>query len=178
MIVCDIDGVLADFDKAFDEYIRRFLPNLGQPLPYEYDFRKRYPDASYGKIGELFNQFAMDGGYYYLEPYVDIQKVSILNPTIITSRPEVATNDSYAWLIEHKIKFKNLIIAHDKSKFVPGTRLIFEDKGKNILPFADAGIPSYLFTQPYNHSVSHKNIIRVNSWSEIDIEKIARMLNI
>ena len=177
MVICDIDGVLADFDTCFDTYIRKFLPDIGSPVLSEYDFKKRYPNQDQGKIQELFNQFAADGGYYCEDPYPGIEKVSVLTPTIVTSRPETATNDTYAWLIEHKIKFDKIIIARDKSQFVSQARLIFEDKGKNILPFAEAGVPSYLFSHPYNEKVNHPNIIRVNNWAEVDIEKIMRILN-
>jgi uncharacterized HAD superfamily protein len=174
LCVCDIDGVLCNFDKAFDNYIRGFIPDLEPPVQTEWDFRNRYPTCKPGTIDKFFVDFTDEGLFYYADPYPDIQKVSILNPTIITTRPKESAKDTYAWLIKHKIKFNKVILTEDKSKFINVTKVIFEDKCKNILPFADAGVQCFLFDHPYNRNTNHENITRVSGWSEVNFDSLEK----
>lgn len=173
MIVCDIDGVLADFDGAFDKYIRQHIPNLGPQILDKYDFRDRYdynPDA----LLRLFNKFAREGKFIELKPYADIQKVNEFNPTIITSRPQITASDTYAWLKANKIKFKRVLFARHKSKYVSDTTAIFEDKAKNIMPFANAGVKCFIYDHLYNQDAKHENITRFKDWKSLDTKKLLK----
>lgn len=176
MVIVDMDGVLADFDTAFDSYIRKYIPELGEQIKTAYDFRDRY-DYNPMKLLRLFEKFARDGKFLELKPYPDIHKANEFNATIITSRPRVAMSDTMVWLKANKIKFKKIIMVRNKNKYIEDAVAIFEDKTKNIMPFAKAGIKCFIYDHPYNQDAQHDNITRFNGWSSLDTVALRKEFN-
>ena len=174
-IMCDMDGVLAEFDTLFDAFVQKHLPDVGKPLQNVYRFRDRYPKYS-DKINGLFSRFAKSGGFLEARPTPSCEKVNELNATILTKRPKSASEDTYAWLKEHGIKFNNIIITTDKSQYINQTVVLFEDHPVYIMPFAEAGVRCYLFDHPFNRHIKHENIIRVSGWNDknINVKEIKR----
>ena len=170
-VFCDLDGVLAEFDTLFDDYIQKALPDVGVPLHDVFDFRGRYPKYR-NKISGLFNKFTKSGGFLRARPMPGFEKVNLLNATILTKRPKSAADDTFVWLKEHGIKFSNIIITTNKAKYINQTAVILEDHPVYIMPFAKAGVRCYLFDKPFNRHIKHDNIIRVSGWGEIDVKEI------
>lgn len=170
-----MDGVLADFDTAFDKYIRQYIPNLGPQILTAYDFRDRYAYDS-DIVLKMFYKFSRQGGFLDLKPYPDIQKVNEFKPTIVTSRPKTTASDTYAWLKANKIEFKRVIFVRTKNKYIPDAIAIFEDKVKNIMPFANAGVKCFIYDHPHNQDANHNNITRFKNWTTLDTKKILKEL--
>lgn len=53
--------------------------------------------------------------------------------------------------------------------------LFIEDHPEEIKRMANSGIRTLLMDNPYNQNITHKNIVRVNDWYEI--EKIVDTMN-
>ena len=170
-IMCDMDGVLAEFDTLFDAFVQKHLPDVGKPLQNIYRFKDRYPKYS-DKINGLFSRFAKSGGFLEARPTPGFEKVNQLNATILTKRPKSAAEDTYVWLKEHDIVFEQIIITTNKSRYIDYTAVLLEDHPVYIMPFAEAGVKCYLFDKPFNKSVKHKNITRVSGWNEINVKEI------
>lgn len=166
-----MDGVLAEFDTLFDNFIQKELPDVGEPLHNIFSFQDRYPKYK-NKISGLFNKFTKKGGFLKARPIPGFEKVNLLNATILTKRPKAAAEDTYYWLKEHDIKFNNLIITTDKARYIKYTAVLIEDHALYIMPFAKAGVKCYLFDKPFNQDVKHKNITRVSGWDEINVAQI------
>lgn len=175
MIVVDLDGVCSEFDKIFDQYVHSLFPDAGEPDITHYDFRERYPKYK-SEMRNVFRDFVNDGMFLKAKALPGIEKVSRLGATIITKRPKRATEDTYAWLVEHKIKFEKVIITTDKSKYVSETAVIMEDHPMYIMPFAKGGVHCFLFDHPYNRHIQHPNIHRVNGWFDIDVEAVKKLV--
>lgn len=177
MIVVDIDGVLAKFDELFDAYIQKMMPETDKPRKEQVHLTDRY-NLPKEMIDVVFEKFVSDDMFAYCKPYPHIHRVNYLkDPVILTVRPKEAAEDTYMWLARHEINFKKVIITKDKSKYVKDTAVIFEDRGEYILPFAEAGVKCFLFDQPYNQDVKHKNIHRVKGWQDIDTSEINSYAN-
>jgi len=167
----DMDGVLAEFDTLFDSFIQKELPDVGKPLCNVFSFKDRYPKYR-DKIGRLFTKFSKTGGFLKARPMPGFEKVNLLNATILTKRPQSAAEDTYIWLKEHGIKFNNIIITNNKTKYINQTAVILEDHPVYIMPFALAGIKCFLFDKPFNRGINHENITRVSGWSGINVKEI------
>jgi uncharacterized HAD superfamily protein len=177
MIVVDIDGVLARFDELFDAFIQRMMPEIDKPRKEQVHLTDRY-NLPTSMIDVVFEKFVNDSMFAYCKPYPDIHRVNYLkDPVIITVRPKEAAEDTYMWLARHDISFNKVIITKDKSKYAKDTAVIFEDRGEYILPFAEAGARCFLFDQPYNQDIKHKNIIRVSGWKDINTSEINSYVN-
>jgi uncharacterized HAD superfamily protein len=171
MIAVDIDGVLAEFDTLFDNFIQKALPDVGKPSHDIYSFKDRYPKHK-NKISGLFSKFAKTGEFLKAEPLPGYEKVNLLSATILTKRPKSAAKDTFLWLREHGIKFENIIITTNKSRYIDQTAVILEDHPVYIMPFARAGVRCYLFDKEFNRGIKHENIIRVNGWRDINVKEI------
>ena len=171
VVMVDMDGVLAEFDTLFDAFIQKELPDVGRPLHNIYSFKDRYPKYK-NKINGLFNKFTKTGGFLGARPMPGFEKVNQLNATILTKRPNGAAEDTFTWLKEHGIKFNNIIITTNKSRYVDQTVVLIEDHPVYIMPFAKAGVKCFLFNKAFNQGIKHENITRVSGWNEINVKEI------
>jgi hypothetical protein len=97
---------------------------------------------------------------------------------LITARPQWQYKrlhaDTVWWLARHQMQYDLLLFSRNKVEAVyehvrPAWPFAaVEDHPKNAEAYAEAGIPVYLFDQPYNRRVSASKLItRVASWAEI-----------
>jgi len=170
-IMVDMDGVICEFDTLFDTFIQKELPDVGEPLHNIYSFKDRYPKYK-NKISGLFNKFTKTNGFLKARPMPGFEKINQLNATILTKRPKGAAEDTYTWLKDHNVKFNNIIITTNKTRYVNQTAVLLEDHPVYIMPFAIAGVKCFLFDKQFNKNIKHKNIIRVSGWNDIDVDEI------
>ena len=143
VVMVDMDGVLAEFDILFDQFIQKELPDVGAPLNSSYSFGDRYPKYK-SKISGLFYKFTKTGGFLNSRPMPGFEKVNLLNATILTKRPAAAAEDTFTWLKKHGINFNSIIITKNKAKYINKTAAFLEDHPLYIMPFAKAGIKCFL----------------------------------
>lgn len=99
---------------------------------------------------------------------------------IITARQSYIKEETYKWLDTHfSDSFSAIYFAEHyglkdsnnkrKSSICLDSKieLMLDDHPECALDCANCGINAFLFSKPWNKSVSHKRIIRVNSWIEV-----------
>lgn len=174
--ISDCDGVLCDFQGAFDQFIMEIYPN-GFVDKTTYKLDDRYQLTS-DETSAALTKFAKEGGFKHLRRKAGAERVSILQPMIVTARPPEARADTAMWLLQNGIRFSGMQFTKDKATFADKRYIVayFEDHPVYALEFATEGVPTYLFNYPYNRHVKHPNIHRVSSWNDVPIEKIAQQL--
>ena len=174
--ISDCDGVLCDFQGAFDQYIMTIYPN-GFVDKTTYNLSQRY-QLTDDETQAALVRFAKEGGFKNLRRKAGAERVSILQPMIVTARPPEARADTAMWLLQNGIRFSGMQFTKDKAHFADKRYIVayFEDHPVYAMDFAVAGVKVFLFSYPYNRHVKHPNIHRVSSWNDVPIEKIAEQL--
>lgn len=152
-IAFDIDGVVADFNKAFSELIikhqkeLKLFPDTELPVVTDKEVIKNWywhmwypPDApADGKIteeqvGEVWKKLFDEHNWWMtLQPLIDIQKLvdklQLLRAEVyfVTVRPPTAgytpLAQSQLWLIKHGISMPNVAISSDKGVLARSLRI-------------------------------------------------------
>ena len=157
----DIDGVLADFTRGWN----KVYPDVpAMPNYYNYD----------PKMGERFRAMkaagTLDGFFLGLKPLFDPKDLPFKPKGYITARG-VSTSISGQWL--EKVGFpkaKIITVPWGESKVdamkEAGIEIFIDDFYDNFKDLNDAGILTYLFTQPWNleHDVGD---MRLNSLKDL-----------
>ena len=171
--ISDIDGVLANFDEAFEKYARSKIEDLPAPNLSQYDFKRRYPGFE-AEIDKVWEEFQIDDEFINIKAYPGVQKVSYFEPIIVTARPESAYNSTKQWLTKNGIYFQDLILEYDKKKYAnpEEVRGYFEDRPEYVQQFVARGVPTFKRVHPYNAGVTGKNIIPFSSWGAIPVKYI------
>ena len=89
---------------------------------------------------------------------------------IITSRPVTLQNLTESWLGERQVKYDNIVFVENGAKMSAGPRfdVFVEDYLEEACIFANAGVLTLLFNQPWNQSPSlPENCRRVHDWQTI-----------
>lgn len=175
----DIDDVLCQFFQGYLEFAEPIVGKkelkditseyLWEVLPI--DKTKAFKiadDFCYSK--EFPNISLVDGAKDGIAKLVKDHEV-----VFITSRPSHLAKITKDFLIRHFVKDPVVFHAgnyHGGNKYKheicldQGIDLIFEDSGLNAGKCALAGIPVVLFDKPWNQSVNHYLIRRVDSWAD------------
>ena len=150
LIFCDLDGVLCDFDKAFEE--------LGQGSSKEIDDQK------------LWNIIKHDTKHFWRDLDWTSDGKELWNfikkyyPTILSSPapafadPDCA-RDKVNWVKKHLGKYVEVIIIRNKEKYAEKNAILIDDREKNILKWNFAG----------GIGILHKS-------TELTIKKLRRLL--
>lgn len=172
----DIDGVIADFVKAFTSYAR--AKGVGVIDKSAYPIFKRWDVTSKDEGIALLALFIVDGGYAELEP--DKEAIKFLNNLdgekfIITSRyplderwdkiiKQKIVKDTRDWLRKHGVEYDKIIFTTDKPKHVneKGIDIFFEDFYDNAEEIGGVA-KSFLITRDWNKKHKPKNSIRIDS---------------
>ena len=169
-ILCDVDGVLADFVDG----VQNITSQLGIPFhpPTEWDIFKTYSEPDRQAINNHLNRPGFAVG---LLPYPDAQdgiaslRREGFHIVFVTSpwrTSETWAHDRNEWLrIYFDAEFRDVIHANRKD-LIHGETLI-DDKPSNCRDWSVAhGRPALLFDQPYNQG-NVDPAIRVSRWTEI-----------
>lgn len=128
----DLDGVLANFDKHFEELSGGIPPG---------DFIDKY-----GK-NKLWDVIKGDPHYFYkLEWMPDGQElwkfVSEFNPTILSTPAkdmEFCKSDKREWVNEKIGEDVEVIFSFNKEKYAEPNAILIDDMDKNLVPWQEAG---------------------------------------
>jgi 5'(3')-deoxyribonucleotidase len=138
-LFCDLDGVLANFDKGFQD--------LGYPPPQE--FMDKYGKDAFWKILPQHPRFFRD-----LEWMPDGKElwsyIKQFNPTILSAPARESTmphckEDKIAWVKEHLGNIE-IIIDANKGKYTNDGDILIDDREKNIIQWEAANGVGILHT--------------------------------
>lgn len=159
----DIDGVLADFTRAWHELYPEVSPS---PTTWYLD----------PKIGERFKAMreanTLDEFYLNIQPLINPKDIPFEPHCYITSRP-VAREITEKWLNKHGFPPKPVISLElrqskvDAAKNI-GVDIFIDDFYDNFVELNNSGITTYLYTAPWNtgYDVGH---LRINSLKELEL---------
>jgi uncharacterized HAD superfamily protein len=170
----DIDGVIVDIAAAM-------LPLLSEickrPVSYQ--------DLCYWNLGEALNIDQETVAYIWEKTLGDgllrqappikgalegMSMISGHNIWLVTRRPAYTRNFTQSWLSEYGVKYDHIAFVNKGKKASMGQTfdLFVEDYLEEALAFAEAGVFSILFNQPWNQaSISNENCLRVHDWKSI-----------
>lgn len=166
-LVFDVDGVIADFDKAacaaFGPCDRRL-----------YSLTDRWPHAK-----SAVNAFVTEMATYADLELVDgaqagLVALAVAGHEIImaTARPGGLQMRALTieWLRRHAIPFDDVFVVNtsDKANLIGGLSpdFAFDDAPHILNQLASRGVPAVVFAQPWNMSVSAE-ILRVDGWPSL-----------
>ena len=151
----DLDGVLANFNKAAKEKY-----NISQEPHhwyYSYEFKK----------SSLWDELSKDKDFWMnIEPYFDGSELKFEPTCYVTHRP-IPKEWCEEWLEKNNFPCMPVYVV-DESKVdilvKKGVDIFIEDKYSNYLELNKEGIFTYLLTQPWNkkYDVGHRRINHVN----------------
>lgn len=193
VLVCDLDGTLADWRSSFLSWCKENYPNHLWPetdpctsLHCDLDW-----NLPYSVYSELEIQFERSGGYARLQPFPEniatvrrLQQETDFLVVFFTARPVNRNRkiwwDTYRWLLEQGLRVDMLRIGNEsRLLFVNtgewGARVLLEDNPTLAIRAAKLGIKVFLLDNNYNSDVHHENIIRVDSLDESVFHRIKEM---
>ena len=174
LIGLDIDGVIVDYATAM-------LPLLSEvchrPVSIEeiccYDLQEALDideetnEYIWGQT--LGTELLIDA--LPIEDAIDgLSRISRHEIWIITHRPLSLRNLTERWLGKRQVKYDNIIFVENSDKMSAGPMfdVFVEDYLEEALIFADAGVLTLLFNQPWNQTPSlPRNCRRVHTWEEV-----------
>jgi uncharacterized HAD superfamily protein/NTP pyrophosphatase (non-canonical NTP hydrolase) len=192
VVMCDIDGVLADWRTSFIEFLmvehgEEIAGDAAEDLHIDTDLNLRY--SEYQKYKD---QFERDGGYSRVRPYLReiytlqyLQEERNFHIVLVTARPYRVYKriwlDTWEWLRKQGIKPDELhFVEYDRIVMTRELQeqncnvVMFEDDPKIIRRAANDNIKIMCKAQPYNKEVkSGTNISRVE---EITVEEIRKFI--
>lgn len=179
----DLDQVLADFSAAFDSF---------HDIHYGTDFRANPPsdfylrdiiDITEEEELERVRKFYDTHFFIEMKPFPDavdvIKKLSQKYKLyVITSRPEFVEKETRDWITKYFPDcFTDIILTNHyfggttkKSEVCLAKKIDYmvEDMAHYANDCAEAGIPTFLITRPWNmHEKLVSNVTRVDNWADI-----------
>ena len=205
-IIFDIDGVLLNFHKAFEEYIQRTYPKFSMSKVYTYDFNKSMTEETISRL-ELPNFcFKPQNNYglsakrdYLLESLNEVEIYEKSEPfdSIITILKKLSENG--ANIILHSYTRSNEVAAYKKKqlnemfKEIPNIKIIvsvgetkpilkgdivIEDCIDNLLDYIGTNTKLCLIDMPYNQTLANlEKCMLLSKEGVIRCDNIAQALN-
>ena len=180
LILCDCDGVLLEWNAAFNEWA--FSRGYSIQKDSVYDMHTRF-DIAEPEAKSLIRQFNESAAIASLEPFRD---ALVWIPEIhrMGYRFRVITSMS---LCPYAFKARVINLSHyfgyaienvisldcgapkdaELSLYEGSNRYWIEDKFSNAVAGQELGLRAILMEHDYNSEDSHKDIPRVKSWKEI-----------
>ncbi|KKN66959.1 hypothetical protein LCGC14_0466390 [marine sediment metagenome] len=186
ILICDLDGTIADWRSSFISWVseqgyQSTIADSGSTLMLDNDLSMHYPEYY-----ALKEQFESEGGYRYIEPYMDgiatlckMKEDLDIYIIIITARPADVYHriwmDTWRWLQYYGINVDQLRIGSSSrvllADSLPNENVImFEDDPGLALRAANSGIRVFMRRQPYNETIRHENIQTVTRYTEFTPE--------
>ena len=160
----DIDGVIADFTKAW----HNLYPEISA-TPNTYYFDKKIMQ----RFDDMREAGTLDDFYLNLEPLIDPKDLPFEPKCYVTARP-VDTKITEEWLEKHGFPKKKVITVPTGTSKVKvmrdaGIELFIDDYYKNFVELNSAGITTYLYSAPWNmeYDVGHMRIFSLNDIPEL-----------
>ena len=157
----DLDGVLADFTKAWHGLYPDVSP---RPDRYDYDSRmgERFKNM---KVAGTLNKF-----YLGIEPLINPRDLPFEPKCYVTARP-VDSEISEQWLNKFGFPEKKVLtvpLGASKIKVIKdaGVELFVDDFYGNFVELNEAGITTYLYSAPWN-LIYDVGDMRLNSLNDI-----------
>jgi len=161
----DIDGVLADWTKAWHE---KYPEINATPSSWYLDRQIKQRFEKMKKDGTL------DSFYLNVEPLISQEELPFEPHCYITTRP-VSKEITEQWLDMHnfpKVKVYSVDVTHSKVEVAKeaGVEIFIDDSYGNFVELNNNGIFTYLYTAPWNirYDVGH---MRLNSLKNLPILK-------
>jgi uncharacterized HAD superfamily protein len=170
----DIDGVIVDIAAAMIPLLSKVCK---RPVSYQ--------DLCYWNLGAALNidqktvayiwEKTLEDGLLRQAPPIKgalegMSMISRHNIWLVTRRPAYTQNPTQSWLSEYRVKYDHIAFVNKGKKASIGQKfdLFVEDYLEEALAFAEAGVFSILFNQPWNQAfISSKNCLRVYDWNSI-----------
>jgi len=178
-ILTDVDGVLLDWESAFDAWMKERGYTIGAPEVYKQSIRYGIEQFHADNLVKQFNECAWIG---YLKPLRDsVNALEILasqhwHIECITSLStdhwagELRRANLRKWFGQTIRRCQCIETGGDKDNYLkeyePGHWWI-EDKPENCIAGLNAGHRPILIDHPYNQDFKHPDVIRVKNWQEI-----------
>lgn len=185
MIICDLDGVLSNFNYGAVQLLQDLdVPQHDHPTkPPTWDWlsgigKRDADDELWRRIGETKN-------YWLNLPPLDsalgardwMAFAAIGIPIVfVTSRGSKTVGwpiykQTQFWLMENRFSpsYPSVLVVKDKAKLATNlydVELIIEDKPNTCLAFAEAGIPVLMPRYQYNAHIEHEKITRYDDLYE------------
>jgi uncharacterized HAD superfamily protein len=178
----DIDGVIADADPVFRQYIHELF---GKYLPREkiisYYYEKVF-DLTDKQIENLW-AIVTERDAWSRFPLVPEARetIEIISKScgifLITARPLDTKESTRAWLNQNGIKYSSLIFSKEykgKHDSLRANNLCLdyhiEDKLENAIEMAENSVKVLLFDYPWNQAdVLPRGIKRISGWSDVPV---------
>ena len=161
----DIDGTIANFALAWHELYSE-IPSDPDKYDFDENIMQRFDDMR--EAGTL------DDFYLKIKPLLKPEELPFEIVCYVTARP-VETKITEQWIETHGFPKKPVITVPTGTSKVDvmkdaGIEIFIDDYYGNFTELNDAGIVTYLFTQPWNmkHDVGH---MRINSLDDLPFLK-------
>lgn len=176
LIGFDIDGVLADFTRAF-----RVLANRKHGVPVYSGGRQAtwlFDDMTREQVRAIWAEIDGESGFWSgLDPLITRGEIHDLSAAAdagaqfiyVTSRPAYARNETLQWLMVHGLPAGDLHVTEDKPgvlRGVAGLAGFLDDAPHNVNDLHAGGLPVYVRDWPYNRVDVIDGIRRVYSVGE------------
>lgn len=179
MILSDVDGVLLQWEPAFDAWMK--TQGYQKQKENTYDVSEHYgleKDAC-ALLIQIFNESAsmrylnhIDGADIYLNRlHDDGYEMRLITSQTLEQMANRARQDNLQERFGNI--FSNVIFLDTGSakdtalSEQPKGSFWIEDKPENALAGLKAGMISILFTQPHNKDFKHKDIVRCDTWKDV-----------
>jgi uncharacterized HAD superfamily protein len=176
----DIDAVLANSDPLF---IRELSNIVKRPLKRRDNSSFKYEEAfgiSDKEMDIFWKEFTKKKLWLKIPPLENaVETVRELNETyhiaIVSARPESVKEQTMEWLKINRIDYDEIHFTNfgDKAKKLEHLKKLdyfLEDNPSFVENLISRNVKIILFNYPWNRDYKNKNIIRVNSW--LDVQKI------
>ena len=175
MIGLDVDGVLADFTRAFRSIAASMygvkVHGSGAQAQWQFHDLTAEQDAAVWREIERRDQF-----WQNLDPVITPGEVDDLGAlaaegvrfVYVTARHDTAANGTYSWLCEYGLPEGEIVHAKDKVPYlsaVSGLRGFLDDSPHGVEHMHAAGLPVIVRDWPYNRHLG-AHIPRVYSVGE------------
>ncbi|MDX2382314.1 MAG: hypothetical protein QNM02_21465 [Acidimicrobiia bacterium] len=170
----DLDGVVADFNAG---WIPRYNEDFGATLTVEEVDGWNAPVrlTHFTSMSQFWRWAATAGEgasiFRVLDPYPDsIETLRRLTKqhrvVIVTTKPDFAVHDTYAWLAEHRVPSTEVHIVDDKTTVSCDVYLEDADHNLEDLRAVHPGALVCRFVRPWNQA--HDGVVDIARWSEFE----------
>ena len=157
----DIDGVLADFRKAWHSYYPDLPPN---PSIYHFD------NEIIQRFDDMENAGTLDDFFLSLEPLLKSEDLPFEPICYLTARP-ISSAITAQWLEKHGFPQKEVITVGSRMSKVKaakdaGIEIFIDDYYRNFKELNDGGVLTYLYSATWNVRYDVGDL-RLNSLKDI-----------
>ena len=181
-ILVDCDGVLLDWEYAFDNWMARHDYKINTVGDYLMDVKYDLSKADAKRLIRMFNESATIRKLPPLRDAIHYVKRLHQEHGYVFHAITSLSNDTYSQHLRTKNlrelfgntvfeRYTYLDTGADKDEALEEYRdtglYWLEDKPKNAIAGYEVGLSSILISHPHNENFNHPNIPRVRNWKEV-----------